>query len=445
MIESEKNRLGTMPVIPLVIYMAVPVILQMAVQSLYNIADSMFLSRYSTSVFASVCLLQPLLLLIAAVASGTGVGLSSCLSRRMGSGDEKGARHILGGSYCLMVWLSVLIPITSFVLYRPLMHFLSVSGPLLEEGRVYAFILFAGFPLLLSGTLFSYLLQAQSFAKESMWSQSVGCITNIVMDPILIFTCGLGAVGAALATVMGYLVSAVLAGYLFHRKSSIHAKRGDFRLSFQFIRDVYAVGIPSFVSQGASSVVGMALNTLVLSYGVGAMSVYGMYLKTESFMFLSCFGLNSALVSIVGYNYGAKRPLRVKHATIFCIVLGEVLMLLGFLLFQFFAPTLVRIFTDEPQLIAEGAIAFRRLSFCFLLTSPHIIFMSLCQGIGKGWYGMVTTNVRFLLFVLPFAYFLSHFYGVNGLWFCYFAADLAIFPLVLFLYFYVWKRYILTC
>lgn len=417
--------------LPLVLSMALPVMLSMALQAIYNIADSLFISRYSETSFAAVSIVQPLILIFTALANGIAAGEGSLLSKTLGEGDEKRAASSVGTAWTLAIASSVSGLVLVLAASTPFVRFFLGSDASGIDAVVYLRIVAVAFPFQFSASLVSFLLQSYGRSRSAMAIQGSGAICNIVLDPLFIFTFGWGAAGAAIATALGYICSAIVAFAIYFRSDCIVSRPSyDGRDG----RRIFRIALPSMMGQAAGPIVGVVLNKLVVAYGVDAMAVFGMYLKTESFMFLASSGIGSALIVIVGYNYGLGDMRRVKKCYFTALALSWSIMLIGFAIFQMAAPEIVGLFSSDPGLLSIGTRAFRLLCFCFLLTSPNIITTGLLQGFGMGGRSLAITYSRFFLFLLPFAFILNALFGLDGVWLSFFAADVPTIFLIVHIY-----------
>ncbi|MCR5731862.1 MAG: MATE family efflux transporter [Sphaerochaetaceae bacterium] len=414
------NRLGRENMVSLVIRMALPIMLSMALQAVYNIADSLFISRYSLSAFAGVSVIQPFSQIVISIAVGLAAGLSGVLSNSLGRRDDKRAFDSIRSAKIIAIYISFIFLFLMEILSTPFVYFFVKEEVAYNSGVEYLRIFSLGLPLLFIMNILSSILQSHSRSRDAMLVQSSGCIVNIVLDPLLIFTFDLGARGAAIATVLGFLVSALFGVVLVKRLSIV---KGSF--SLPLVWKIIYIGLPTLLVSGAGPIISIFYNKLVIQYGVDAMIAYGMYLKMESFMFLSASGVSSALIVIAAYNLGEGKLDRVHSAYNVSLFIGWGTMLLGFLLFQLFPGFFVHLFTSEGgELYLLGITAFHYLSFCFLISPFNIVTSGLFQGLGQGARGMVIIAVRFFVFLLPYSFILSHFFGLKGLFLSYFAADM---------------------
>lgn len=437
----ENNKLGTMKPLKLVLSMALPIMLSMSLQAVYNIADSLFIAKYSEEAFAGVSIIQPLFLAVLALANGIAAGEGSLLSKCLGENNARRARTSVGTAWTVALIAALISSMFVITINRTFVEFFLDGEFAIREATGYLFIVALAFPFVFIASLVSFILQSHGRSKSSMVIQSSGAIMNIILDPIFIFALDLGAFGAGLATALGYALSSIIALILYFRSK---CTRNKLAFCSPDCKRIFQIALPSMLVQAAGPIVGVILNKLIVSYGVGVMAVYGMYLKMESFMFLAASGIGSALIVIVGYNYGMGDMRRVKRCFFTALALSWSVMLLGFVFFQLFSPSLVALFTAEKELIDLGTVAFRSLCFCFLLTSPNIIMTGLLQGLGLGAKSMMITYSRFFIFLIPLAFILNSLWGINGLWFSYFAADVPTVFLLIKIYRDVDKKYLIA-
>lgn len=432
-----EEDLGSRKIVPLVLSMSLPVVLSMAMQAIYNVADSLFISHYSEIAFGGVSIIQPLLLFATAIANGIASGTGSVLSQSLGSGDRDKARKAVASGWLLSLIFGLLSSLVLFCFASRFVSLFSDDAVASTSAIGYLRILSPSLILVFVSSLICFFLQAHGMPRKAMVVQVAGAVANIVLDPIFIFTLDMGAEGAAVASFIGYFLSFAIALIYYLKTNCIHAFASFDKES---IKRISSVALPSTLAQGAGPIVGVVLNGLVVSYGIEVMAVYGMYLKAESFMFLSAQGISSALIVIAGYNYGRGDYERVRKSFSISLIMAWSMMLVAFVLFQIFAPWIVSLFTSDPYLIEIGVPAFRSLCFCFLLTSPNIITTGLLQGLSRGGLSMLITYTRFFIFLIPLAFILNWIWGLSGLWFAYFAADVPTLVLLIFIHRYVRKN-----
>lgn len=415
-----KRELGEGKMLPLVLSMAMPLVLSMAFQAVYNITDSLFISHYSSIAFAGVTLVEPLVFLSQTIANGIGTGTSSLLSKCLGERDNEKARKAVGTGWAVSCIACVFFFLAYLFFAKPFVRFFTTDVEAAVAGRSYLQVFALGIPFLFLSAMCSFLLQSHGDTKASMKILVSGSVLNIALDPVFVFLLDLGATGAAIATVIGHAASAIIGVALLVRRQ-VNAKVLLFDAASA--KRILFIALPAFLSTGAGSLTSLVINKLIIGYGVEEMVVYGMYLKMESFLFLAAHGVSSALVVIAAYNFGQRTMDRVKSAYRYSLVIGWIAMILGFVLLQAFAPHLVRLFASDTALIGRGVVCFRITSLCLLFSSVNIITQGLMQGLGKGFRSLFLGYMRFFMFLIPFAFLLSHFFGVRGIYASYFAAD----------------------
>lgn len=405
--------------------------ISMGVLAFYNIADSLFISHFSEIAFAGVSLVQPLLMIVMALANGIGAGCGSQLSKALGAENEELGKKCVGTAF----FLSLIVTLTSTVimlsLAYPFSHSFTTNAVAQEAALIYMMIIAPTFVLSGVTAIITFDLQSHGKPKSAMIVQTSGAIVNIVLDPILIFSLKMGVAGAALATSIGYLVSFLVSIYLYWRLPLTKAYPKFDKLC---ARSIFDIALPNMMAQGAGPIVGLVFNKLVVAYSIEALAILGMYLKAESFMFLASSGIASALIVIVGYNYGMGDYDRVKKSFKVSLMMSWSIMLIGFVIFELFTPYIVALFTSDPALIDMGIPMFRTLCLCFLLTSPNIIMTGLLQGLGKGKESLKITYFRFFICLIPIALITNHFIGLNGVCMSYFLADIPTIFLIVAIY-----------
>ncbi len=426
----QENKMGVMPVGKLLFNMALPMILSMLVQALYNVVDSMYVYRLSDTAGDALGLAFPIQNIQIGVATGIGVGVNSLLSKSLGEGNRERANRAAGNGITMMLIASVAFVLFGLFGTRAFFQIQKdVTPELVESGTVYTTICCTMTIGVFMGILTERMLQATGRTVFTMITQGVGAITNIILDPVFIFGFGpipgMGIAGAAIATVIGQFVSAGL-GIFFNIKYN-----PEVQLTFRALRPrkeiilpILNVGIPSIVMVAVGSVMNFTMNQILLGFSKAAQGVFGIYYKLQSFFFMPLFGLNNATISILAYNYGARKPqrlmktLKVAAITAFCI------MLAGFAAFQLVPELLLSIFTSTPEYKHIGAAALRGISCSFPLAAVCIAVGASFQALGKGIYSTVTSLCRQMVVLLPAAYLLSLTGQVNAVWWAFPIAEL---------------------
>ena len=427
----EENKLGVMPITKLIWNMSLPIIASMLVQALYNIVDSVFVSRLSENAFNAVGLAFPLQSLMIAVGAGTAVGINALLSRSLGEKKQEMADRAAGAGIFLLPICSYLVfAFIGLFLSRPFFMAQAKAVPeIVEYGVQYTRICLGLSVGIFSQFCFERLLQSTGRTSLAMCTQLLGAIINIVMDPILIFgLCGaprMGVAGAAVATVVGQIVAAIV-GLIVNIKCNhdIHIHRKNIRWDPIVAKEIYRVGIPSIIMQSISSVMTFGMNKILFVFTPTATAVFGAYFKIQSFVFMPIFGLNNGMVPIISYNYGAARMDRVKKTVKLTIATAICIMLCGLAAFQLIPSTLLSFFNASPEMLEIGDTALRIISLHFPLAGFAIIAGSVCQAIGNPFYSLIVSVCRQLLVLLPVAWLLAQTGRLGLVWLAFLAAEI---------------------
>ena len=407
-----ENKMGTMPIGKLLANMAGPVMISMLFQALYNIVDSVFVARLSQDAMNAVSLAFPLQTLCIAFAVGTGVGMNALLARSLGEKNQQAVNHAAGTGLFLTLCTAAVFMLLGLTLAEPFFRMQTANEQIIAYGRGYVMIcigISAGIFLQIYG---ERLLQATGRTNLSMISQIAGAVCNIVLDPILIFGLlgfpRLEVAGAAIATVVGQFVGAILGLVLNHVKNpEVQMRVRDIRPHRATIADIYAVGVPSIIMQSIGSVMMFGMNRILISFTEAATAVFGAYFQLQSFIFMPCFGLNNAMVPIVSYNYGARKFDRVRHTVRLTAITAIGIMCVGCALFELIPGTLLGLFSPTDEALAIGRTALRIIGAHFPLAGFSIIAGSACQALGKPIYALINSVCRQIVVLLPAAYLLS--------------------------------------
>ena len=427
----QENKMGVLPVGRLLASMAVPMMISMLVQAMYNVVDSVFVSRISENALNAVSLAFPLQNLMIAVGAGTAVGINALLSRSLGEKRQDMADRAAGTGIFLSLCNAVVFACIGIFLSRAFFMAQAKSVPeIVEMGTAYTRICLGLSVGLFSQFCFERLLQSTGRTVLAMTTQLVGALINIVLDPVFIFgLCGmprLEVAGAAVATVLGQIAAALLAIFLNLKKNpDIHIRSKLIHWDKTVAREIYRVGIPSIVMQSIGSVMTFGMNKILFVFTPTATAVFGAYFKIQSFIFMPVFGLNNGMVPIISYNYGAARPDRVWKTVRLTIFTAVGIMCLGFLAFQTIPDVLLSLFDASAEMTAIGVPALRTISISFLLAGFCIIAGSVCQAIGNPLYSMVVSVCRQLVVLLPAAWLLSRTGRLELVWWSFPIAEIA--------------------
>jgi len=425
-----ENKMGVMPVGKLLIQMALPMMISMLVQALYNIVDSIFVGYISENALTAVSLAFPIQNLMIAVATGTGVGINALLSMRLGQKNQNAVNDTAMNGLFLSLCSTLIFIVLGFTI--PEVYFKSQTTDLeiIDYGVKYLRVCLIGSFGLFSGITFERLLQATGQTVNSMIAQLAGAITNIVLDPIMIFGLlgcpALGITGAALATVVGQFVTFFVSAYLnFKKNKEIVFNFKTFKPSKSVIAEIYRVGIPSILLASIGSVMTYLMNLILGAFTMTAVAVFGVYFKLNSFIFMPVFGMNNALVPIIAYNYGARNRKRITGTLKRGVIIILCIMTFGTVLFELFPEFLLGLFNASPEMLEIGIPALRIIAIHFPVAAICIIFMSCFQALGMGITSMIVSFVRQLVVLLPVAYLLSLTGVLSSVWWCFPIAELS--------------------
>ena len=419
-----ENKMGVLPVGKLLATMAVPMMISMLFQAFYNIVDSIFVARLSQDAMNAVSLAFPLQMLVISVAGGTGVGMNALLSRSLGEKRQDLADRTANTGIFLSLCSCVVFAVIGVCLGRPFFLLQTQNQAIVDYGTAYI-----GICLGLSVACFSQfclerLLQSTGRTGLAMITQIVGAVTNIVLDPILIFGL-LGAprlevAGAAVATVSGQFLAAGLALILNLKcNPEIHIRAKDIRLDKHIAAEIYKIGVPSIIMQSIGSVMTFTMNRILISFTEAATAVFGAYFKLQSFIFMPVFGLNNGMVPIVSYNFGAARPERVKKTIRLTIIVAVCIMTAGCVTLELIPEVLLGLFSPSEEMLSIGIPALRIIGVHFPVAGFCIIAGSVFQAIGNPVYSLVTSVCRQLVVLLPAAWLLAQTGNLTLVWFAF--------------------------
>ena len=442
-----ENKMGTMPVGRLVLNMSLPMMISMLVQALYNIVDSVFVAMLSENALTAVSMAFPLQTLLIAVGAGTGVGMNALLSKSLGEKNFKkadrtasNAAFLYGLSYLvfLILGFTVVKPFYASQVHNADPEILKFGIEYLSTVMIFSFGLLGQF-------FFERLLTSTGKTIFSMTSQLCGAITNIILDPILIFGLfgapKMGVTGAAVATVIGQCVACIVAGICNHKfNHEVRLSFRGFRPDLKIIGHIYAVGIPSIIMQSISSIMTYCMNLILVQFTVTATAIFGVYFKLQSFFFMPVFGLNNGITPIIAYNYGAQSRERVVSAIRHVVTYAVIVMLLGLAAFQLLPRQLLLMFDASETMLALGIPALRIISLSFVLASFGVAASGAFQALGKSIYSMYVSVARQLVVLLPAAFLLAQTGRVELVWWAFPIAELVSFAMsVIFMVHINWK------
>ena len=425
MVETKENKMGTMSEGKLLLSMSLPLMISMIIQALYNIVDSVFVAQFSQDALTGVTVAFPMQNLMIAVGSGTGVGISAFLSKSLGEKNRVLASKVAKTGLLLAGFSWIVFTVIGIFFARPFIASQTSSQAVVDYGSEYLMMCSVmSFGLFGQMTL-ERLLQSTGKTIYTMITQATGAIINIILDPIMIFGyfgCpAMGIKGAAIATVIGQAVGAGL-GLFFNLKfnKELDFSFKGFRPDFSIIKRIYAVGIPSIVMMAISSIMTFAMNKLLDGFSTVATNVFGIYFRLQSFAVMPVVGLNNGMVPIISYNYGARRKDRIMKTMRYSIIFALSITITCMLIFQIFPEQLLMLFATEGQsnaaLLEMGIPALRIISLNFIFAGFCIVSGSVFQALGNGFLSLIVSVARQLVVLVPAAYILAHFGGVNAVW-----------------------------
>ena len=444
-----ENKMGTMPVGKLLFNMSLPMMISMLVQALYNIVDSIFVAKLSENALTAVSLAFPLQTLLIAVGTGTGVGMNALISKSLGERDFKKANKIADNGMFLYALSYLVFLILGLTVVKP--FYASQIGnadvEIMELGIDYLSTVMMFSVGLFAQIYFERLLTSTGRTIFSMTSQLCGALTNIILDPILIFGLlgapKMGVTGAALATVIGQCVAGIIAcvcNHKFNHEISLNLK--GFTPDLQIIGHIYAIGIPSIIMQSIGSIMTYCMNRILITFSSTATAVFGVYFKLQSFFFMPVFGLNNGITPIIAYNYGAKQRKRMIKTIKLSLLVSFCLTFIGFLSFEGIPQVLLGMFNASDDMLTIGVPALRIIGIHYLIAWFCIIIGTVFQALGKAVFSMIVSIMRQLVALIPAAYILAKIGGLHAVWWSFPIAELISLAVTLFFFTKIYRSII---
>lgn len=445
--QTKENKMGTMPVNKLLVTMSLPMVISMIVQALYNIVDSIFVSRLSEDALTAVSMAFPMQNLMISVAVGTGVGINAMLSRALGEKKLEAANKTAENGIFIEVLGYVLFLLIGIFVTKPFFLAQAGAGDIANMGIEYTRIcLLMSFGIFMQ-IGFERILQSTGRTIFTMITQSTGAIINIILDPILIFGLfgmpKMGVAGAAIATVTGQICAAILAiTFNLTKNPDVHISFKGFKPQIIFVKNILSVGIPSIIMSSVGSAMTFGMNKILITFSSTAVAVFGVYFKLNSFVFMPVFGLNNGMVPIVSYNYGAQNKKRLTKTIKLAIMYAVCIMFIGIMLFQFIPDVLLRLFDASDHMLEIGIPALRVISLSFAFAGICIVISSSLQALGHGFLSMMISITRQLIILLPSAYILAKFGGIHAVWWSFNIAEIASLTLSLLFFKHMYNKII---
>lgn len=440
---SSPNKMGTAPVLKLLVGMSWPPMVSMMIQALYNIVDSIFVSQINQDALTAVSLAYPLQFFALSIAVGTSIGANSLISRRLGQKlpEEASSAAEHGMFLCFISYIIIMLLALLFV--PSFIGAFTESDVIFKYGCDYSYIV-----LCFSFGLFMSIACEKVFQSTGnmiipMLMQALGAVINIGLDPILIFTFGLEVAGAAIATVISQIIVMIVCfSLVFGKRRPLKISFRKFKPSLRTIKDIYVVGIPMMLMQALISVLTIFLNALLITFSEMAVALFGVYVKLQSFIYMPTNGLTQGLLPILGYNYGARNKERMMKALRYALIIAACLMLLGTALFWLIPKPLLLMFNASADMLIEGEVAMRCISSGFILAGISFATTTVFSAIGKGIFNLLLSLCRQIVFLLPLAYIFSASMGLFGVWLAFPTAEVISIFILIIVYRYVKKKYL---
>lgn len=417
------------PVLPLLLSMALPNVLSMLVNSLYNIVDSFFVAQISEEAMTALSLVFPLQNFVSATAIGFGVGINALIAFHLGAGRPARADAAATQGLGLSLLHGVVLAVGCTAVLPGFLRLFTADAAPAALGTAYGTIVFGFAPVLMLGLAFEKIFQAIGWMKTTMAALLAGCVTNMLLDPVMIFGLGpcpaLGIRGAAIATGLGQCVSlgVYLAVYAL-RRPPVRLRRAALRPAPALIGRLYAIGVPAILNLALPSLLVSVLNGLLAGFGAGYVVILGVYYKLQTFLYLPASGIVQGMRPVIGYNYGAGETARVRRIYRTTLALCAVIMAAGTALCLGLAGPLIGLFTRNPDTVAAGAAALRIISAGFLVSSVSVAASGALEGLGKGVPSLVISLLRYAVVMIPAAWALCALCGPTGVWHAFWVTEL---------------------
>ena len=434
--DAGQDFMRTRQVLPLVLSMSLPMVLSMAVNALYNIVDSFFVAKISEEAMTALSIVYPLQNLVNAAAIGFGVGAGAAISVYLGAGKADEADREAVTSLRLSLLHGIVLAAVCIIGAKSFISCFTSDPDIISSGVIYAFIVLLFSPVITVTMVTEKLFQSAGRMTETMLSMLAGCVTNIILDPLMIFGIGIfpemGISGAALATGIGQAVSLIIYAVInvyrslpvrfsFLSERVSEGEKGNDRIIFR----LYAVGVPAALNLALPSLMISALNAILAAWGSAYVLVLGAYYKLQTFLYLPANGIIQGIRPLVGYNYGAGESARVKKISRVTFTLSALIMAVGMLLSFLIPEKLIGLFTENAVTIENGMKALHIICFGFVFSAVSVTVSGVLEGIGKGRESLMISLTRYIVVILPAAFILSRFLGPNGVWHAFWITETA--------------------
>ena len=441
--------MGTARMGPLIFSMALPAMVSMMINALYNIVDSIFVAQYSQSALAAVSLVFPLQTLVVAIGVGTGVGVNSLISRRLGEKRQLHADSAAEHGIALSIIGGIVFLVLGFGLSGVFVSAFGATEEVSVQAVQYSHIAVGLSIFVMISMMCEKVQQSTGNMIIPMLQGLTGAIVNIILDPLMIFGIGpfpeMGVTGAALATVIGQIFGMLIGLWgVFKHQKVLKLNMRKFKWRLQTVKDIYRVGLPGIVMQSITSVMTAGMNGILIGFSQTAVNVLAVYFKLQTFVFMPVFGLNQGALPVMGYNYGARNKKRLFGAYRIALGTAVAIMLLGFVLFQLFPEPMLMMFVDRTdaaamqEMLDTGVPALKTISLSFVGAAFGIINSTVFQATARGLNSLIVSVCRQLVIILPAAWLLGRFVGLNAIWYSFPIAEIASF---LISYLLLWREY----
>ncbi|MEG0309482.1 MAG: MATE family efflux transporter, partial [Eubacterium sp.] len=428
---QHENKMGSMPIPKLLFSMALPAIISMFVQAMYNVVDSVFVAQIGENALTAVSLAFPVQMLIVSCFVGMGVGINSGISRKLGERRHRDAELVAEHGFLVAVILSLAIALLGVLFSESFARIFTDNAGIIADCKIYLLIVTVFcFGSVVTQAGFST-LQGSGNMIQPMIGQLIGAILNIILDPIMIFGLfgvpAMGVAGAAIATVTGQIVAMIYILFIviFRKNNLLKLNFKAFKYNGNVIKDIAVVGLPSAIMQGIGSFMVTGYNLILTGYGMTAIAVFGVYFKVQSFVFMPIFGLGQGAMPIFGYNYGAKNARRFNETLKVSVLVSLIIMVIGVILFQAFPKQIFAFFNASDSMITMGVQCFRAISIAFPFAGISIMISTAFQAMGKSYLSMIASFLRQMIFLLPFSYLFSVIGGINMVWYGFIVSEIA--------------------
>ena len=409
------------PIFPLLVSMALPMVISMLVNALYNIVDSLFVAQISEDAMTALSLVYPVQNLINAIAIGFGVGINAQIALHLGAGEHKKANMAATHGLMLSLLHGVVITVVSILIMPTFLRMFTSDETVIRMGVTYSRIAFLFSTVIMATLAFEKIFQAVGRMRVTMVGLMAGSVCNIILDPMLIFGIGpfpkMGIAGAALATGIGQILTLTIYLFVYNTTEiSVRVRRDCMTPNRKMDVSLYAIGIPAILNLALPSLLVSFLNSILAAYSQVYVVVLGIYYKLQTFLYLPANGLIQGMRPIIGYNYGAGEKTRVKQIYHTTLALNSIIMIFGTIICLIIPGQLMELFSTSPKTIHAGKTALRIICLGFIISTISVTASGALEGLGMGLKSLVISLLRYVIIIIPSAFILSRFAGVYGVW-----------------------------